>query len=75
MNEELKRRRGGWESVAAAACVVGSFLSLATGFVLTTNAILNAQFHPVLHGIGLTLLIIGIPILIVGGHFMDLRER
>ncbi len=28
-----------------------------------------------LHGIGLTLLIIGIPILILGGHCLDLMER
>jgi len=27
-----------------------------------------------LHGVGIVLLIVGIPILILGGHFMDLRE-
>ena len=75
MNEESKRSPVGWKPVAALACFVGSFFSLATGFVLTTRAILNAELHPLLHGIGLTLLIIGIPLLILGGHFMDLRER
>ena len=75
MNEELKRSPAGWESVAAFTCFIGSFVSLATGFVLTTQAILNADLHPLLHALGLALLIIGIPILILGGHFMDLRER
>ena len=75
MNEELKRSPAGWEPLAAFACFVGSFLSLAAGFVLTTGALLNAELHPLLHAIGLALLIIGIPILILGGHFMDLRER
>ncbi len=75
MSGELKRSPADWESAAAFACFLGSFLSLAAGFVLTTGAILNAQLHPLLHGIGLALLIIGIPVVILGGHFMDLRER
>ncbi|HZN08017.1 MAG TPA: hypothetical protein VFB65_14580 [Pyrinomonadaceae bacterium] len=75
MSEELKRSRAAWEPVAALACFVGSFLSLAAGFVLTTRAILDAQLHPLLHGIGIALLIVGIPLLILGGHFMDLREH
>jgi hypothetical protein len=75
MSDEPKRSPAGWETAAASACFLGSFLSLATGFVLTTQAILNAERHPLLHGIGLTLLIIGIPLLILGGHFMDLREQ
>jgi hypothetical protein len=75
MNEELKRGPADWEWAAAFACFVGSFLSLAAGFVLTTGAILKAEIHPLLHALGLTLLIIGIPLLILGGHFMDLREH
>jgi uncharacterized membrane protein len=64
-----------WEPAAAFACFVASVLSLALGFVLTTGWLLNAELHPLLHGIGLGLLIVGIPILILGGHFMDLKER
>ena len=66
---------GVWELVGAVICFAGAAFSLAIGFVLTTRALLNATVHPRLHGVGLTLLIVGIPILILGGHFMDLRER
>ena len=72
MNE---RRRLGWEQVAAVACFASAILSIAIGFVFTTGRLLNAQLHPLLHGVGLLLLIAGIPILILGGHFMDLREK
>jgi len=64
-----------WEPVAAFACFAGSILSLAIGFVFTTNWILNEIRHPLLHAIGITLLIIGIPILILGGHCLDLMEK
>lgn len=64
-----------WEAAAAFACFVGSILSLAVGFVFTTNWILNEARHPFLHGLGITLLIIGIPILILGGHCLDLIEK
>src|SRR5262249_21754364 len=45
------------------------------GFVLTTRLLLNDQLHPLLHGVGIVLLIVGIPLLILGGHFMDLRDK
>lgn len=64
-----------WEAAAAFACFVGSILSLALGFVFTTNWILNEARHPFLHGVGITLLILGIPILILGGHCLDLVEK
>jgi hypothetical protein len=70
-----ERRRVGWEQVAALACFVAAILSIAIGFVFTTGWLLNARLHPLLHGVGLFLLIAGIPILILGGHFMDLREK
>jgi high-affinity Fe2+/Pb2+ permease len=60
--------------VAALACFFGAGLSLVIGFVLTTGWILNAQRHPFLHGVGLMLLILGLPILILGGHCLDLNE-
>jgi hypothetical protein len=61
--------------MAAVACFAAAVLSIAIGFVFTTNWFLNADLHPLLHDVGLVLLIVGIPILILGGHFMDLRER
>jgi hypothetical protein len=75
MSEGMKRERVTWEPVAAAACFASSALSIAGGFVFTTGWLLNADLHPLLHGIGLVLLIVGIPMLILGGHFMDLKEK
>ena len=76
MNEKrVTRHSPSWEPMAAFACFAGSIISLALGFALTTNWVLNANRHPVLHGVGLTLLIIGIPILILGGHFLDLMDK
>ena len=52
-----------------------AILSLGLGFALTTNWLLDAVRHPFLHGVGITLLIIGIPILILGGHCLDLMDK
>ncbi|HEX6650869.1 MAG TPA: hypothetical protein VF075_15060 [Pyrinomonadaceae bacterium] len=71
----MHRARVTWEPFAAATCFVGAVLSIATGFVFTTGWMLNAEIHPLLHGAGIVLLIVGLPILFLGGHFMDLRER
>lgn len=75
MNERTTRNQFAGEPLAAATCFAGAVLSLATGFVLTTGWLLNANIHPLLHGVGIVLLILGIPILILGGHFMDLRDK
>ena len=75
MSEERLRRDVGGELLAAGVCFVVAILSLAIGFVLTTRWLLNDQLHPLLHGVGIILLVIGIPIMILGGHFMDLGER
>lgn len=76
MNEtQVKPKPATWEPIAAFACFAGSVLSLALGFAFTTNWLLNAVRHPVLHAVGITLLIIGIPILILGGHCLDLMEK
>ena len=74
---EKRSARGAveWEPLAAAACFILAAISLAIGFVLTTRLLLDAQLHPLLHDVGLILLIAGLPILIVGGHFMDLRDK
>ena len=73
--ERVKHDVAGWELLAAGVCFVVAVLSVAIGFVLTTRWLLNDQLHPLLHGVGLVLLVIGIPIMILGGHFMDLGER
>ena len=75
MKERIDGERVTWEPVAAAVCFAGAVLSIVIGFMFTTGWLLNAELHPLLHGVGLVLLIVGIPILILGGHFMDLRER
>lgn len=73
--ERLERDVVVRELVAAAVCFVVAILSLVIGFVLTTRWLLDDQLHPLLHGVGIVLLIIGIPTMILGGHFMDLGER
>lgn len=73
--ERIKRKPVSVQSVAALACFVGSVLCLTFGFALTTGWLLNEQRHPLLHAVGIVLLIIGIPILILGGHFLDLMEK
>ena len=76
MNEErLERDVAAWDVVAAAVCFVVAVLSLAIGFLLTTRWLLDDQVHPLLHAVGLVLLVVGIPIMILGGHFMDMGER
>src|SRR6185295_209562 len=73
--ERIEREAGLWEWLAAVACFVVGILSLAIGFVLTTDRLLDAHLHPDLHALGIVLLIIGIPLVILGGHFMDLGEK
>ena len=75
MADERLTRNYTWEPIAALACFIGAGLSLVIGFVLTTAWVVNAQRHPFLHGVGLTLLIVGLPILILGGHCLDLNDR
>ena len=75
MSEEIRRDPIAWQPWAAIACFVLAALSLATGGVLTTRWLLNEQVHPILHGVGLILLIFGLPLIILGGHCMDLQEK
>ena len=75
MEERITRDRIARESMAAVACFAAAVLSIAIGFVFTTSLFLDADLHPLLRDVGVVLLIVGIPILILGGHFMDLRER
>ncbi len=73
--ERIQPEPGFWEWLAAVACFALGALSLAVGFVLTTDRLLDAHLHSSLHALGIVLLIIGIPVVILGGHFMDLGEK
>jgi len=73
--ERIQPEPGFWEWLAAMACFVLGVLALAVGFVLTTDKLLDAHLHPSLHAVGIVLLIIGLPVIILGGHFMDLGEK
>src|SRR6185369_13920889 len=73
--ERIEPKPGFWEWLAALACFAVGGLSLAVGFVLTTDRLLDAHLHPSLHTLGIVLLIVGIPVIILGGHFMDLGEK
>jgi hypothetical protein len=76
MNDtRVKPNSATWEPVAAFACFASSVVALALGFTFTTDWLLNAARHPFLHGVGITLLIIGIPLLILGGHCLDLMDK
>ena len=73
--ERIGPEPGFWEWLGAVACFAVGVLALATGFVLTTDKLLDGHLHSTLHAIGIILLIIGIPVIILGGHFMDLGEK
>lgn len=64
-----------WEFVAAGACFAVAVIALVLGFVFTTHWFLDDHIHPALHTLGLVLLIAGIPILLLGAHFLDLQEK
>jgi hypothetical protein len=56
-------------------CFVSAILAFLFGSLLTTEWVLNATIHPLLHALGLALLIVAIPILLLGGHCFDLLEK
>jgi len=73
--ERIQPETDFWEWLGAVACFFIGVLALAIGFVLTTDRLLDAHLHPSLHTLGIVLLIVGIPVIILGGHFMDLGEK
>jgi H+/Cl- antiporter ClcA len=63
-----------WQYFALSFILLAVFAA-AAGSLLTTTWILNEQLHPWLHALGLVFLILAIPVLIAGGHCLDLRDR
>ena len=70
-----QRTRPAWHAPAAFACFVLAAIAGFGGSLLTTNAILNAHDHPTLYAVGLTSLILALPIAILGAHCLDLLEQ
>lgn len=64
-----------WYAAAAFVCFTVSVLAAIGGGLLTSGWLLNAQLHPWLYDLGLTMLILSLPILILGGHCLDLLDR
>ena len=62
-------------AAAAVACFALAIISGLAGSLLTTNAILNAHEHPMLHAVGLISLILALPLAILGAHWLDLVDR
>ena len=75
MSEEIQRGPVAWEPWAAIACFVSGAISLVIGILLTTSWLLDAKLHPIVHNLGLILLIVGLPLIVLGGHCMDLQEK
>jgi len=75
MSERVQEHLVAWELIAAGACFAVAVIALVLGFVFTTHWVLDDHIHPVLHTLGLVLLVVGIPIMMLGAHFMDLQER
>ena len=73
--KELKRTQSAWHGRAAVACFVVAVIAALAGSLFTTNWILSAQEHSTLHAVGLTLLILALPIAILGAHCLDLKDR
>ena len=71
---KIVRSHSPWQAFAALACFVTAVMASVAGSLLTAEWILNAQLHPWLHTIGLILLVLALPILILGGHCLDLME-
>ena len=75
MSERVPEHLVIWEFIAAGACFAVAVIAIALGFVFTTHWVLDDHVHPILHTLGLVLLIVGIPIFMLGAHFMDLQEK
>jgi hypothetical protein len=64
-----------WDSLAATLSFIGAALAGLFGFVLTTSWIVVPSLHPQLRDLGIIFLIVALPLLILGGHCLDLIDR
>lgn len=71
----LQRTQLAWHTAAAVGCFVLAVIAGLSGTLLTTNTILNSRDHPTLYAVGLTLLILALPMAVLGAHFLDLMDR
>jgi hypothetical protein len=72
-----KSEASGWWQVSAMLGLTGGLLSNLLGLILTSVAwFMSTQgIGPTLHRAGTVLLMMNIPLLIAGAHFMDLVEK
>ena len=70
-----RTRRAVFCDITAFSCFAGAFVAGVVGSLLTTTWILNGQVHPWFRGLGLILLVVALPVLILGGHYLDLGDR
>ena len=54
---------------------IGAAFAGLFGFLLTTSWIVVPSVHPQLRDLGIVFLILALPLLILGGHCLDLMER
>ncbi len=64
-----------WESLGAALSFVGFAATALLGFLLTSSWIVVPALHPSLRGLGTVFLMAAFPLLICGGHCLDLIDR
>jgi hypothetical protein len=76
MRDQLHRkRRQRWEAVAGVCCFIAGIVAPLLGmFLLTVEWLAGVTIHPLLHVIGTTLLIIGIPLILFAGFCLDWAE-
>lgn len=74
-NIRLQSKHPSWLVPSAVACFALSAIAGVGGSLLTTDWILNAQQHPALYAVGLILLLLFLPLLILGGHCLDLQDK
>jgi hypothetical protein len=72
---KIAGRRFEWELFGAALSFVAAVLTGLLGILLTTSWIVIPALHPQLRGFGILFLIVALPLLICGGHCLDLLER
>jgi hypothetical protein len=72
---QIVGRRFEWELLGAALSFVAAVLTGLSGILLTTSWIVIPALHPQLRSFGILFLMVALPLLICGGHCLDLLER